>query len=183
MWGVLQQPSPPAADSAFIPYYLQPSAKKKIKKERSPFFSPVLGKNAGQALSRQKLPPNQEPISLKNLQASRVAGVNRLHLPHRSASHPVLPCKQETALLNIISIESKWCLCLISSGLRLYQQARCWSCICSLEYFRALESDRFMSGSSRGFITLSHFIIDSPKCYALSWREGAEVTARASDAD
>lgn len=89
-------------------------------------------------------------------------------VPHRSASPPIFPCKQEAALLNVISIESKWCLCLISSGLRLYQQAHCWSCICSLEYFRALESDRFM------FITLNHFIIDSPKCYSPSWKEAVK---------
>lgn len=84
---------------------------------------------------------------------------------HITVLLPISPCKQEAALLNIISIESKWCLCLISSGLGLYQRARCWSCICSLECFRALESDRFM------FITLNHSIIDSTKGYFLRWEE------------
>lgn len=93
---------------------------------------------------------------------------------HITVSPPISPCKQEAALLNIISIESKWCLCLISSGLRLYQQAHCWSCICSLEYFRALEADRFM------FITLNHFIIDSPKCYSPSWKEAVKKKKKGS---
>lgn len=53
-----------------------------------------------------------------------------LSVCHITVLLPISPCKQETALLNVISIESKWCLCLISSGLRLYQQAHCWSCIC-----------------------------------------------------
>lgn len=127
------------------------------------------GKIFSHELSQQDLESDRESLSLQDIKTCEVLPDGRelfpLSVPRPSVLLPIFPCKQEAALLNIISIESKWYLCLISSGLRLYQQAHCWSCICSLEYFRALESDRFM------FITLNHSIIDSSKCYFPRWQE------------
>lgn len=156
-----------AADSAFITCYLQPCTQQGL------FYSFVCFCFPGRSSATSWVSRISSQIGslfpCKTLKPCDVLPDGRelfpFSVPHHSVLLPIFPCKQEAALLNIISIESKWCLCLISSGLRLYQQAHCWSCICSLEYFRALESDRFM------FITLNHSIIDSPKCYFPRWQE------------
>lgn len=167
-------PSLLAADSAFVPCY--PAHKKVYFIYLYVFASredlQLRAESAGSLVKRQASFPARHwnPVMFSLTGENSLLSLCHITL----VSPPIFPCKQEAALLNIISIESKWCLCLISSGLRLYQQACCWSCICSLEYFKALEFDRFM------FITLNHFIIDSPKCYSPSWKEAVGKKKKAA---